>query len=112
MTQKKKSKTASFFSFFSVKRLLFVFIMYVVLIVVLFNFVYIEQYHLKEEVFTTNAGFFADEIEKKLTEEYDNFYSKIQTPDYDLKEVLIEKNLFKNAFCFSSTLLCSFFSSS
>ena len=102
MTKTKKSKTASFFSFFSVRKLLFVFIMYVVLIVVLFNFVYIEQYHLKEEVFTTNAGFFADEIEKKLTEEYDDFRAKIQNTDFVQKEIPTEKYLLKNVFCFSS----------
>ena len=111
MTQTKKSKTASFFSFFSVRKLLFVFIMYVVLIIVLFNFVYIEQYHLKEEVYTTNAGFFADEIEKILTEEYDAFLEKIQNPDFIQNENPTEKNLFKNAFCFSSdgTFLKSYF---
>ena len=111
MTQTKKSKTASFFSFFSVRKLLFVFVMYVVLIIVLFNFVYIEQYHLKEEVYTTNAGFFADEIEKILTEEYGAFLEKIQNPDFIQNENPTEKNLFKNAFCFSSdgTFLKSYF---
>ena len=102
MSETKKSKTASFFSFFSVKRLLFVFIMYVVLIVVLFNFVYIEQYRLKEDVFTTNAGFFADEIETILTEEYNVFSGRIQNLDYDVKEILSEKYVLKNIFCFSA----------